>query len=93
MHFDGIEWDENKRVINIEKHGLDFQDAFDVLDGPCLHLPANVVRGEVRSLALGMLDDVCVCIIYTMRGTVLRVISMRKARWYERQRYCEVFGN
>jgi uncharacterized protein len=93
MDFDSLEWDENKRLRNIEKHGLDFWDAFDVLDGPCLHLPARVVRGEVRSLALGMLDEVHVCIIYTMRGTVLRVISMRKARWYERQHYHEVFGN
>ena len=57
MQFDEIEWDSNKRLSNIEKHGLDFADAIDVLDGPCLIGAAKTVGGEHRSLATGMLDD------------------------------------
>ena len=75
----GVEWDEDKRLKNIEKHALDFVDAIDALEGPCLRRPARTVEGELRSMAIGMLDDVCVCVIYAMRGSVLRVISMRKA--------------
>lgn len=90
--FDSLEWDENKRRSNIEKHYLDFVDAIYVLRGPCLRQPAKMVLGEVRWMAIGMLDDVCVTLIYTMRGSVLRVISMRKARHGEKQHYDEVFG-
>lgn len=92
MDFEDVEWDENKRLSNIEKHGLDFRDAIDVLDGPCLELSGRMVAGEIRSIAVGMLDDVCVSIIYTIRGAVLRVISMRKARNGERKRYCQIFS-
>jgi len=31
LEFEAIEWDENKRLKNIEKHGLDFYDAIFVL--------------------------------------------------------------
>lgn len=87
-----FEWDEDKRLRNIEKNALDFFDAPDVLDGPCLYRPARTVEGEPRSMAIGLLDDVCVSIIYTMRSSVLRVISMRKAREGERQHYYKIFG-
>ena len=89
MRFDQIEWDETKRTSNIKKHGLDFLDVLHVFDGPCLLATANTVGGESRSLAIGMLDDVCVVIIFTLRGTTLRVISMRKARRNERKQYDE----
>ncbi|MGH7052961.1 MAG: BrnT family toxin [Stellaceae bacterium] len=92
MEFAEIEWDENKRLSNIEKHGLDFSDAIDVVDGLCLWRSARTVAGEPRLMAIGMLDDVCVCVIGTLRGSVLRVISMRKARHEERQHYQEIFG-
>jgi uncharacterized protein len=89
----GFEWDEDKRLKNIEKHALDFFDAPDVLEGPCLYLPARTAEGEPRSMAIGLLDDVCVSIIYTMRSSVLRVISMRKARNGERQHDYKIFGS
>ncbi|MBR6900719.1 MAG: BrnT family toxin [Synergistaceae bacterium] len=28
-----FEWDENKRQINIEKHGIDFADAVKIFEG------------------------------------------------------------
>ncbi len=31
--FDGIEWDEKKRLSNLRKHYLDFTDAIYVLRG------------------------------------------------------------
>ncbi len=92
MDFSEVEWDENKRLKNIEKHGLDFVDAVEVLDGPCLCVPARQVHGEARSMAIDKLGDIAVSIIFTMRESVLRVISMRKARDGERRHYEEVFG-
>lgn len=90
--FDSVEWDENKRLSNIRKHYLDFMDAIYVLRGPCLELPGKTVGGEARGVAIGMLDDVCVALIYTLRGSALRVISMRKARKGEQQHYDKAFG-
>lgn len=91
--FVSIEWDESKRLSNLDKHYLDFEDAIHVLRGPYLRAPASTVEGEVRWIATGMLDDVHVSLIYTLRGSVLRVISMRKARKGEKRQYEKIFGS
>ena len=31
-----FEWDESKNLINIEKHGIDFDDAKRMFDGPMI---------------------------------------------------------
>ena len=91
--FDSLEWDETKRLSNIIKHNLDFCDAFYVFRSPYLRLKAKAVGGEARSMATGMLDDIHVAVIYTLRDSALRVISMRKARHDERRYYEKVFGD
>lgn len=35
-YIDQFEWDENKRIKNLEKHGLDFLDAHELWDAPML---------------------------------------------------------
>jgi uncharacterized protein len=88
---DWFEWDENKRRSTLGKHYLDFWDGPKVLSGPCLRMAAKTVKGEIREMAIGMLDDVCVTIIYTRRGSVTRLISMRKARDSERNHFEKIF--
>jgi hypothetical protein len=34
MDDDAFEWHERKRGINLEKHGIDFEDALTIWDGP-----------------------------------------------------------
>jgi uncharacterized protein len=87
-----FEWNEAKRLANIEKHGLDFLDADLLFGNPHLIGPANAVDGEQRWLMVGTLDDVYVTLIFTRRGSVIRAISMRRARDAERKRHQEVFG-
>jgi uncharacterized DUF497 family protein len=89
---DAFEWDERKRRATIQERFLDFVDAPSVLSGPCLRAAAKTVGGENREIAIGMLADVCVAIIYTRRGSAIRVISMRKARKGERNQFEKVFG-
>lgn len=49
-----LEWDETKRLSNLEKHGLDFQDTPLVFDGrPALHLSAKH-NEEPRSLSIAI---------------------------------------
>lgn len=87
-----FEFDEAKRLATIEKHGLDFLDADILFGNPHLIGPARIVAGEQRWLVVGTLDDVFVTAIFTWRGSVIRLISMRKARDDERKRYHTLLG-
>ncbi len=43
--------------------------------------------GEVRTRALGFVGDKLYALVFTMRGSALRVISLRRANRKERNRY------
>ncbi len=84
-----FEWDEDKNAANIEKHGLDFEDAAEVFDGPLLAAPdTRQDYGEERWIELGLLEHRVVVVVYTYRSPdIVRVISMRKALQHERSHY------
>jgi uncharacterized protein len=88
-----FEWQERKNELNIRKHGLDFMDAVDLFDGPHLMARAKTVSGEERWLAIGRIDDLAVTAIFTIRGDAIRMISLRRARRGERERYSQVFSD
>jgi hypothetical protein len=48
-----FEWDEQKRLINIEKHTIDFLDVDRLFEGPHLLGLAKIVKGEQRTWRLG----------------------------------------
>jgi uncharacterized DUF497 family protein len=87
-----FEFDENKRRANIERHGIDFIDADILFSNPYLEAPAKTVDGEQRCLAVGIIDDVYVTAVFTRRGPVIRIISMRRASNGERKQHQKVFG-
>lgn len=81
-----FEWDEAKRRSNLEKHKIDFEDAARVFDGP--FLVGESRRGdELRHAVLGSVDEIEIVVICTIRQTVCRVISARRARKNEREKY------
>ena len=81
-----FEWDEQKRIATLEKHGLDFIRAVRVFLGDTLVLRSGF-DGEERFLAIGDLDGIEVAVIFTMRGQVVRIITARRARLHERTAY------
>jgi uncharacterized DUF497 family protein len=88
-----FEWDENKRLSNLRKHGLDFEDGWRVFDGPCVsRLDVRFEFGEPRFRALGLLFDRVVEIAYVERPDVIRLISMRRAGRHEKTRYYEAIS-
>jgi uncharacterized DUF497 family protein len=90
-----FEWDEVKRRANYTKHGLDFRDAEKVFQGITLTADDNRQDyGEPRFISLGLLEDMVVVVVYTMRGEKTRIISMRKANQREKKTYEEkiLFG-
>ena len=82
----GFEWDEDKRLKNIAKHDIDFRDAMDVFFEPHLDEPLSYPH-EARRKALGPIGDRLVAVIYTWRGTSIRIISARRARANEQRAY------
>jgi uncharacterized DUF497 family protein len=62
-----FEWDEDKRLANIGKHGIDFVQARSIFDGrPIFEVPSPY-DGERRLLTTAILDQVYVTAIWTVR--------------------------
>jgi uncharacterized protein len=86
LYIRAFEWDENKSTLNRIKHGLDFDDATEVFYGPIL-LRQSDRNNEERFVAIGFLDRRPISVIFTRRGTVVRIISARRARKNEERAY------
>ncbi len=83
-----IEWDEEKRLENLRKHGLDFVRAEEVFDD--FTLTTEDTRRdypERRWATVGMLMGRVVVLIHTESDDDLRFISLRKATRYEQRTY------
>ncbi len=90
-----LTWDETKRQINLQKHGLDFADADEVLDSR-YRFDVDIVRGgELRtqsiSYVLGFLAVLTV--VHTDRDNLIRIISFRTASKQEREVYYDWLEN
>ncbi len=87
-----FEWDEDKRRANIEKHGLDFEDAFAFFDGRP-HVSLSSPRNEeLRFATTAEFEGLFYTLIWTERSDSVRVISMRRARDAEKRKYRSVHG-
>jgi uncharacterized DUF497 family protein len=82
-----FEGDERKRLSNLQKHGIDFRDVILLTAGPIMVGDARTVDGEERWMATGRMKDIFVTMIFTKRGRVIRIISLRSARHGERKAY------
>ena len=87
-----FEWDERKRQSNLEKHGLDFFDVSEVFEAPHIVVPSKFENIEERFLAVGVCQGRFVTVVYTIRGESIRVISFRRARHAERQKYHQLYS-
>jgi len=73
-------WDEAKRQINLQKHGLDFVDAEKVFSTPVvLFEDVRDDYSEQRMIGIGLLDFLVVLIVHVESNEEIRIISMRKA--------------
>ncbi|MGW8134163.1 BrnT family toxin [Sphingomonas zeae] len=83
-----IEFDPSKDQANVDKHGLSLADAVE------FDLTAAVVvsddrydYGEVRYRAFGRVEGEARCLVFAVRGSVVRIISYRRAHEKEMRRY------
>ena len=83
-----IEFDPAKRRATLADRGLDMADAAEVFADAILTLAdTRLDYGEDRFMTVGYLRDRMVIVIWTMRGTSRRIISLRKANEPEQDAY------
>lgn len=84
-----FEFDANKSTTNAEKHGISFVEAQAIwADGRSIDLD-SMVSGEQRRLAVGMVGRHLWTAVWTMRGDAVRIISVRRARKDELEKWLE----
>lgn len=84
MDFD---YDPERSKTNKAKHGIDFDGAQALwLDPGLLEAPART-EGEMRFLAIGRIEGRHWSAIFAKRGEIVRLISVRRSRKNEIERY------
>jgi uncharacterized DUF497 family protein len=81
-----FEWDPLKRERILKERQIDFKDARFVIDGPAL-IRRSDREGETRYMIFGFPDNTEVVVVCAIRETVCRIISARRARRDEREKY------
>ncbi|MGA9867478.1 MAG: BrnT family toxin [Acetobacteraceae bacterium] len=83
-----FEWDESKRASNLSKHGVDFA-AVEAFEWETAAVQEDRRRdyGEQRWSAQGIISGRVHTLSFAVRGTRVRVISLRTASRKERAAY------
>ena len=86
-----FEWDEPKNTINKLKHRISFELATSVFDDPKYveYRDLEHSKDEDRYIAIGRARGkiLILFVAYTERGSVIRLISARRATKEEREVY------
>ena len=85
-----FEWDEEKSRVNRAKHGISFEEAQAIFNGPVLAAAdEREDYGEERFISTGRFGTLVVVVVHTSRSGRIRLISARMANRKERQTYYE----
>ncbi|MCA9963298.1 MAG: BrnT family toxin [Anaerolineales bacterium] len=91
---EAFEWDEQKRLTNVHRHGIDFEDAIMIFAGDIVTVEDDRFDyGEVRFMTLGVLKGRVITVVHTERQDRTRIISARKATKYEQTIYFQFLSN
>ena len=75
-----FEYDLRKSASNLQKHGIDFEEAQRLWQDPFLIEVSARSSDEQRSLVIGLIDRRHWSAVITYRGDNIRIISVRRAR-------------
>ncbi|WP_180901274.1 BrnT family toxin [Martelella soudanensis] len=81
-----FEWDRVKSLRNLEKHGISFEDACRIFEGPVLTKRDDRFEyGEARHISIGCIEKLLIIVVvHTDRNGRTRLISARRANRRER---------
>lgn len=82
-----FEFDLLKSESNKIKHGIDFQEARELWKDPNYITAKINSLDEDRFLLIGEYDNKIWSAIFTFRNKNIRIISVRRARKYEKELY------
>jgi hypothetical protein len=87
MGDDRFEWDDRKAGSNLGKHGVSFEDARAAFDDPDGFDDDDDDPDEPRWKRYGLSPIGLVVVVYTERGSRIRIISARMATSHEQDTY------
>ena len=87
-----FEWDDSKNRINIQKHGISFNEAVTVFqdENALIISDDEHSKQEERFIILGLSHTprlLVVCHCYRGEDSIIRIISARKASKHESEQY------
>jgi len=85
-----FEWDDQKAIENLAKHGVSFGEATEVFYDPNAleDFDASHSLDESRFVIIGLSTRRLLYVVYAERTTdIVRIISARKASKYEQRFY------
>ena len=82
-------WRPEKNRINVRRHGIAFQDAARIFDGPTVEKADDRFDyGETRIYAIGLVNGIEITVIYTHRENAERhLLSAWRSEPHERRTY------
>ena len=80
-------WHPDKNLTNVRRHGIAFQDAARIFDGPTVErVDDRFEYDEVRIYSIGLVNGIEITVIYTDRASGERqLISAWRAEPHERR--------
>jgi uncharacterized protein len=81
-------YDEAKNAVNQEKHGVSLTLA-EAIDWTSVWFAPDdrMDYGELREIGYAVIDARLYCVVFTQRGEIFHIISLRKANNREIRRY------
>jgi uncharacterized DUF497 family protein len=82
-------WTPEKNRVNVRRHGIAFQDAARIFEGPTVErVDDRFDYGETRIYAIGVVNGIEITVIYTDRDNHQRhLISAWRSEPHERRYY------
>ena len=91
-----FEWDPEKAVANLTKHGVSFEEGLTVFSDPLGRIfdDEDHSMEEAREIIIGHSTQQLLLLVYfTARGASIRIFSARRATRRERRDYEENVGS
>jgi uncharacterized DUF497 family protein len=82
-----FEYDPDKSVANLLKHGIDFEEAKELWNNVTVTIPSTSELEEPRWLVIGTIQGKHWTAVIADRNPATRLISLRRSRKEERQLY------
>ncbi|MEO8071908.1 MAG: BrnT family toxin [Acidobacteriota bacterium] len=89
-----FEWDENKRLINLKNHGIDFADVWQMFENEThTIIDDRFDYEETRFFTLGLINGRVFAVAHTENDEIIRIISARKADKDDEAKYFKKIRN